>query len=56
MGPVIAVMLDKIVEIEDTTRTALVRKIIKQYCNYYFDNGNNIELNTSIVWSNPREQ
>lgn len=56
MGAEIAIMLDEIVRREGTKRAPLVRKILKQYCDYYFGNGDNIEMNAPIVRDNPREQ
>lgn len=56
MTPELAIKFDKVVEEEHTKRTPLVRKILEEYCNYYFENESNIKKNNSLVWSNPREQ
>lgn len=56
MTPELAIKFDKIVTKEHTKRTTLVRKILEQYCDYYFENESNIKLNNSLVWSNLLEQ
>lgn len=52
----LAIKLHEVADKEYTTKSALVRKILDEYCNYYLENESNIKLNNYLVWSNSREQ